>query len=285
MLALSPSVCYIPELFSPENISGLCRVPVRNFFQYINSCNEHLFLPTIRDALGLKYPLMANWTRASTGNERLRSLRRYIGYIVRRVLLRQRVLDKDPFALMSAEWLHKRFKMEIVILIRHPAAFAGSVKRLGWPGPFPALRAQEELLRTHLEPFAAEIRDSPADLIEQAILMWRIMYHLVDEYRRRWPEWIYIRHEDFCQHPPGSFEWLYDRLGLTYSDRIRSQIAAHSSASNPSEAPEGVVHQLWLHSARSIGSWKNRLTKDEISRIRKGTGDIYYSFYGDEDWA
>ena len=35
---------------------------------------------------------------------------------------------KDPFALLSAEWLHTSLNWDIVIVIRHPAAFALSMK-------------------------------------------------------------------------------------------------------------------------------------------------------------
>jgi len=37
---------------------------------------------------------------------------------------------KDPFALLSAEWLHQTYNCEVVIVIRHPAAYALSMKQV-----------------------------------------------------------------------------------------------------------------------------------------------------------
>ena len=40
-------------------------------------------------------------------------------------------LLKDPIACMSSEYLHREFEMDVVIIIRHPAAFVSSLQKMG----------------------------------------------------------------------------------------------------------------------------------------------------------
>lgn len=44
----------------------------------------------------------------------------------------KRALLKDPFAVFSVPWFAKKLNCQIVITVRHPAAFASSLQRLGW---------------------------------------------------------------------------------------------------------------------------------------------------------
>ena len=39
---------------------------------------------------------------------------------------------KDPIASFASEYLHTNYNFDVIVLIRHPAAFCGSLKRLGW---------------------------------------------------------------------------------------------------------------------------------------------------------
>src|SRR5699024_11082686 len=70
----------------------------------------------------------------------------------------KKYLIKDPIACMSSEWLHNRFDMEVVIVIRHPAAFVASLKRLNWDFDLNELICQEELMQDHLRKLLAGIK-------------------------------------------------------------------------------------------------------------------------------
>ncbi len=63
---------------------------------------------------------------------------------------------KDPLALFSSEWLASEFDMDVVLLVRHPAAFAASVRRQGYHHPFSHFLLQPALM-DRLRPFEAEI--------------------------------------------------------------------------------------------------------------------------------
>ena len=168
----------------------------------------------------------------------------------------------------------------MIELIRHPAAFVSSVKRLGWTHDFALFLDQPLLLRDHLAPFEAEIRDfaeHERDQIDQAILLWRLIYHTVGTFRDRHPEWTFVRHEDLSREPVAGFESLFDTLGVEIDDGIRRTIEGHSGAGNPTELRE--KHDVRLDSAASIESWRRRLEPAEIERIRTGVADVAPAFY------
>ena len=55
------------------------------------------------------------------------------------------------------------------------------------------------MMKNVLQPFANQIvayAEEEKDIVDQAILLWRIIYSQVRHYQRAHPDWIYIRHED-----------------------------------------------------------------------------------------
>ena len=93
--------------------------------------------------------------------------------------------------------------MDVVVLIRHPAAFAASLKRLGWKHSF-ATFIQDGRVPEVLRPYEAEIREQaerPGEILAQAALLWRLLYNAVDGYRERHPDWAFVRHEDASLGP------------------------------------------------------------------------------------
>ena len=64
---------------------------------------------------------------------------------------------KAPLGVFSAGWLASTFDLDVVILIRHPAAVAHSYKRLQWRHPFSDFLRQPKLMEEHLSSFAPQI--------------------------------------------------------------------------------------------------------------------------------
>ena len=196
-----------------------------------------------------------------------------------------RPLVKDPIALLSAEWLAESFGMDVVVLIRHPAAFAASLKRLGWKHSF-ATFIQDGEVPEVVRPYEAEIREQaerPGEILAQAALLWRLLYNAVDGYRERHPDWAFVRHEDASRRPrrrpssssTGGSGWSLRR------PRAR-RIARASAPDNPAELT--TPHAVELDSAASLGRWRDDLTADEVETLRERTRDVWPRFYSDEDW-
>ena len=194
-------------------------------------------------------------------------------------------LLKDPIAVFSAEWLNTAFGTEPVLLVRHPAAFAASVKRLDLRHPFCHFLAQPLLMRDWLGSYAEQLEifaRREQDIVDQAILLWNVIHHALAEYRTRHPEWILVRLEDLSRRPADEFHAVFDRLSLPCDAGVDRLIAESTDASNPVEAD--TADSIRRDSKAHIWNWKKRLSPAEIERVRSGTAHIADRFYGPDDW-
>jgi hypothetical protein len=282
MIATHPRVVYLWEPFNRE----VPRTPARYWYHHVTPEDQQPFRAFLDPYLTLRYPWWASI------KERVHP-RRIAGSTIRTPLFWYRrvtgcrPLMKDPSALFSAEWLADTYGMDVVVLIRHPAAFASSLKRLNWPFHFTELTQQPRLMQDYLEPFQDEVHravERPPDILGQAMLVWRVIHHVIRRFQCTHPNWIFLRHEDLSRRPQQGFEDLFARLGLDMLPRVRQAIQAHTSAANPKEARAGVVHQLHRDSLGNIWNWRSRLRPDEIARLREGTHDVARFFYTDADW-
>jgi hypothetical protein len=286
MIAASPSppVAYLWEPFSVLHRPGICDVRFERWFPYVCPQNESIYVDPIADMLAFRYKTAAELRSIRSAKDAGRLLRD------RRDLRRfgrqgARPLLKDPIAVFSAEWLCDRFDMDVLVLIRHPAAFANSIRSRSLRHPFGDFLAQPLLMRDLLAPFEEQIRRFTTEeqpLLDQAILLWRIVHHVILSYRDRRPEWMFLRLEDVAREPITQFQLIYDRLGQDFDEKAARVIEAHSSSSNPAEAFDPADHRR--DSEQSIMAWKTRLSEEEIRRVRSEVEPISKEFYSDADW-
>jgi hypothetical protein len=284
MLALAPRVGYIHEPFNPRTTPGICAAPFEHFFTYVTRENEAPYYAPVARSLRFSFDVRAQLQAIDGARSAAAAVRDYASFTRDRIA-RARPLVKDPIAVFSTEWLSERFDMDVVIVVRHPAAFASSLKRLDWRHRFASFLAQPLLLRDHLGGYEDEIRwhvEADRGVIEQAATLWRLIYGTVLALRERHPEWIVVRHEDAARDPIGVFGNLYERLGLEWSTRVRDEVAAHSASSNPSELRSR--HDVRLSSSESLGNWKQRLAPEEIAFLRSSVREFDDVWYGDLDW-
>ena len=197
----------------------------------------------------------------------------------------QRILLKDPFAVFSTPWFAQKLNCQVVITVRHPAAFASSLKRLNWPFDFRDLLNQPMLMRDYLEPDRAEMESiKPDDIIGQAALLWRMIYRFVHSTRSLFAQFKIVRHEDLSLDPVNGYKALYESLGLSFNEEVKGIILNSSSSENPTELSKKKVHSVKLDSRANMDNWKKRLSADEITRIRKMTESVSYLFYSDNEW-
>ncbi len=111
-----------------------------------------------------------------------------------------------------------------------------------------------------------------------------MIYTVAQRYQQRYPEWIFLRHEDISRRPRPEFAALFAQLGLDLSPAVARAIAETSSSRNPREARSGQAHDLWRDSRANVWSWVWRLTPDEVEYIRRETADVARFFYTDADW-
>jgi|SoiMethySBSTD1v2_1073268.scaffolds.fasta_scaffold94392_3 sulfotransferase family protein len=290
MLSEAPGVAYIHEPFSVTDRPGvgICSARFPYWFTYITRNTEVGYYQDMRKTIEFKY----NWRAALQSCRSVADLRNvkeeYTFFLTHR-RHGSRPLLKDPLALFSAAWMADRFNMDVVVIIRHPAAFVSSIKKLNWAHPFSHFLKQSLLMETVLSPFAAEIREYATrehSITDQAILLWRLLYYMTMNYQRQHREWIFVRHEDLSQDPLTGFTHLYERLDLEFSSHVREKVLEYSSSTNPADtdAPVGSDATLKRNSRENMWNWKNRLTPTEIKTIRERVEDISKAFYTNEDW-
>jgi hypothetical protein len=285
MIDLSPEVGYINEPFNPHHQPGICGCRFPLWFQYVNRHNEHHFRPHLSATLAFRYRPVAQLARTRRPGDVERLLRDGLEF-TRARLRRARPLMKDPIAAFSSSWLASTFDMATIVLVRHPAGFASSLKRLGWSHPFNDFLAQPALMEERLQAFEGEIARMAKvehDIVDQASLLWRMIYSVLLEYRRAHPDWIVVRHEDLALDPVGGFASLYRRLGLGYSEDIRRRVRWYSSGSPELEADAG-PYAIRRASEQAIQGWRQRLSAEEQSRLRAQVEPLATRFYAESEW-
>ncbi|OBF63139.1 hypothetical protein A5787_15835 [Mycobacterium sp. 852002-50816_SCH5313054-b] len=288
MIAQAPGMGYLHEPFTTEN-GDLCGFanPIKAQFQYITDENSYPFDKYLEGLVSFKYPLGTNLIHAKSAREAARSLLAFANLSTHRLRKKTAVM-KDPIAIFSAPWLARQFDMNVVVMIRHPAALCSSLKILKWKFDFNHFLRQPQLMReTRLADFDSDIRyfaEHEQEIIPVGALLWNCIYAVVDEYRMRYPGWLFLKHEELSMDPVGSFQKIYAALGLEFTTSVRSAIEASSGEQNPSEPQRGDEFTIRRNSKVNVSNWMNRLSDREISTIRKRTGDVSRLFYSDLDW-
>lgn len=285
MLCASGEAAYVHEPFNIEYHPHALARPLPHQLFYICDDNGDEWRSLLRPPFDLRFPLIGRrpplwpprrpariaveWARVTTARRRHRV-----------------PVVKDPIALLSTEWLAATFGARPVVTIRHPAAFAASRLRIGWHFDFRHLAEQPLGLRDHFAADADEIRDfaaAPRPILEQSILLWRLLHGVIDGYRQRHPDWIFVRHEDVSAEPIPAFERLYAQLGLTFDDTARGLVRSTSQGEVATPAA-GELGTLRRDSRGAAQAWRTALDDGQVERIRQGVGSLAERFFDDSEW-
>ncbi len=284
MLAAAADTAYISEPLNVLHRPGVFRVPVKYWYTYITEENEAEYLPAYRELLNFQYH---TWLEIKS----LRSLKDFLRMgrdfriFFNGSMSGQRALIKDPFAVFSTPWFANRLHCKIVITARHPAGFAGSLKRLGWNYDFNNLLNQPLLMRDHLEADRAAMQAiDKNNIVSQAALLWKFIYRFVHGTRESFPQFGIVRHEDLSLDPVNRFQILYKSLGMDFTERVQKIIENSSSSENPVRLARNRTHSVNLDSRANLDNWKKILSPEEISRVRKITEGVSEFFYSEEEW-
>jgi len=193
---------------------------------------------------------------------------------------RSRLLVKDPLALLSAEWLQERYGFKVICMYRNPLAYIGSMKAARWDFDFENFSSQKELMEGWLAPYQSEVErmcKEPNDFIDRACLIWNILHHVIEIYRHRHPDWLFIRYEDLAMDPLSGFRSIFDYLDLEFGVEIEEYIEAFTGERNPREASS--IHYQPRNARQSLDTWQDRLSPEEVDRVKRGTRAVAKLFY------
>lgn len=284
MLASTPQTAYISEPLNVQHRRGVYRADVKHWYTYITEVNEAEYLPAFQELLKFQYHFFSELGSLRSRKDLMRMGRDFFVF-TKGITRKQRPLLKDPFAVFSTPWFEEKLNCKVVITVRHPAAFASSLKRLNWPFDFHELLNQPMLMRDHLEADRVDMESIKADdIIGQSALLWRMIYRFVYSTRSLFPRFNIVRHEDLSLDPVNGYKSLYESLDLNFTEEVKYTILNSSSSENPTELSKKKVHSVKLDSRANMDNWKKRLSADEITRIRKMTEDVSHLFYSDSEW-
>lgn len=184
--------------------------------------------------------------------------------------------------MFSTEWLARAYDLEVLVVVRHPAAVASSYETLGWTHDFAPLLDQCRLMRELLSVHEAQIRDfvgheRPA--LFQAALLWKLLYDVLLQFSERNQGWILVRHEDLARAPESGYAALFDRLGLAVP-AYASLPGARASESSRGTGPYDIVRDP----ATTINAWRDRVSTSDLRTIRDIAGPSATSLYPEHEW-
>lgn len=287
MLALSSQAHYVHEPFAPMHERAWAKHLPSERFLYLRPEARGSLEADLRRIADLQPPWVHIARRAGGPRNGARVAKEAL---VTSMARRRgaRALIKDPFALLLAEWIEARADADVVVLVRHPAGFASSIKRLNWRLDTRHLLGQANLMQDHLGPFQAELESDSrgeTDIIEHAALVWRVLNSVVREYESRHPAWAVLRYEDLARDPVRGFSGLSQRLGIPWSDQVERQIRRRNDPKQGAVVAEGSKGGTDRDSARAMWTWTQRLSAEEIDRLRRATADVAGHWYRDDDWV
>lgn len=286
MLSATPGVAYISEPLNVWHRPGVMRTPTQYWYTYINEENQEEYQVAFEEMLNFEYHTWLEFKSLRSIKDALRMGRDWETFWTARRYSRT-ALIKDPFALFSCEWFADILDCQVVIVVRHPAAVASSLSRLGWRFDFSDLLNQPQLMRDWLEPFQADMKDmlnADQDVIAQSSLLWNMLYRVAAEIKEKRAQFIIVRHEDLSAAPLARFKQLYKKLNLEFSPQSEQAVKMASSDTNPKEVSPRKVHSVRVDSRAKIKQWQLRLSEADIDRVRQITSDVSPLYYSEEDW-
>lgn len=284
MLAAGPGAHYVHEPFAPMNERSWLREPPTTRYLHLDPDQPGRWAADLDAVCRLRPPWFRLVRRSPTPRHVVRVTQDTVR--ARRAARRgARAIIKDPFALLMAEWVERRTGADVVVLVRHPAAFVSSVKRLGWRLDLRWLLGQDELMATHLAPFRERFeQDAEHDLVDHGSLVWLALNTVVAGYEQDHPDWQVIAYEELALDPVAGFARMYERLRLPWDDAVAATIAAHNSPDHRAAVPTSDRGSTTRDSRQAIWTWRDRLLPSEVERVRHATWPLARRWYGDERW-
>lgn len=280
IIASAPGIKYIHEPFNVEITRYQYKSPLKYWFQHVSPGHDKKYEVEVKQYLQTFYKLRLSSFLKDLSQ--VHSVKKVASLLIdaKDKITKPRPLFKDPIALLSSEWIAKTMNADIIISVRHPAAFTASLKMKNWDFNFNNFVQQHQLTDTYLQPLKETIHEyalSKQDVISQGILLWNILYGVTKQYDLKYKDkWQIIRNEDLSLNPFEQFKSMFQKLDIKFNDKIASEIQKTTGGA--------LYNKTSRDSKSNISTWKQRLTPEEIERIKEGTREVWPHFYSEENW-
>jgi len=212
---------------------------------------------------------------------------RLMAHLIRRLLLRsspgpggQRIIIKSVHAPLSVDWIGGHFDVTVVFVLRNPHSLYASYKRMRMPDGFRNLHIQETLRRDmprYLPKESLPLLPEPMDPVFFQIML---MYKIIEQQIEAHPKWVLVSHDRLCITPQESYQHMFGKLGLAWSDNTHQKI---DSLNRP-----GAGFAIRRVSSQQPAKWKAELSVTERMNIERwrdwfGCGISFVSMWTSND--
>ncbi|MGF1492532.1 MAG: sulfotransferase [Microcoleaceae cyanobacterium] len=289
-LSLPKEVDYIHEPFNPQ-----CGVPgITEWYRYVrpsldtemmqhyHQLTQQIF--SYNFSLRTNVPANDPWQR--------RVVKQLIGsrgpWYLRMAKLNpfhQAAIIKDPIGSLMAEYLYTHFKVKPVIVVKHPASFIASIKRVNFRPSPDKLNDQPYLIQDFFADEAEVFARDWSDPVLAAAAFWRIVYKVLLEQASRYPDWRVLTHEQLSQAPVETFKQLYSDVELPWSESIHQKILKQTQGNLSAEARKGRVQDFKRNSADIFKLRRDSLSLQERQSIFEIVKDVALEIYSEDSFA
>jgi hypothetical protein len=189
---------------------------------------------------------------------------------------RRRLVIKEV-NLLALKWFMKRYAPRVVLLVRHPAAVASSVHKLGWHG---SRYEQKFLDGVAARRLAREWSNTPFFAQHTAFQASAITVAL--NALRDYSDKVVVRYEDACSSPQTFAAELFRFAGLTFDGSVTAAISATTTSSAQSNTESH--YAINRNSASMVDAWRKNVSANDLSAAK----DAYLSYglpiYPADEW-
>lgn len=197
----------------------------------------------------------------------------------------QAAIIKDPIGALLCEYLYLKFQIKPVIVIKHPASFVASLKRVNFKPSPTKLKDQPYLIEDYFKDEANFLTRDWSDSTQAAAAFWRVIYKVLLTQASQYPDWQVITHEKLSQEPIPVFKQLYHTLNLPWSESIQTKIIQQTQGNYSAEAQNGRVQDFRRNSADIFKLRRDSLSLEERRTIFEIVKDVALQVYSEESFA
>lgn len=192
---------------------------------------------------------------------------------------------KDPIGSLLSEYLYLHFGVKPVIVIKHPASFVASLKRVNW-WPEPALLTEQpHLMKDYFPGDHGSVTGNWSSPVLRAAVFWKMVHKVLLEQASKYPDWQVLTHEHLSREPVAVFRDLYGALELPWRESVERKIIELTQGSDSAEARRGAVQDFRRNSAEIFRVRRDSLSLEERKAIFDVVEDVALQVYPRESFA
>lgn len=177
-----------------------------------------------------------------------------------------RIIIKEVASFLSLAWLASKWNLQILVVVRHPGAYAASVRNLSQDSAeinrLALLCANSKLADDHIAHLLEHLSRLNTPL-EASVGAWAVRNLCMLETINQIPNIKLIHYESIAENPVQGFEKLYLSLGLKYSQEVAEHVRMRSSSTS-----DGLFSTSRISRDR-VDAWKKELNEQEKTAVRR----------------